>query len=244
MADDIFLLYYWPMLPGRGEFVRLALEDAGATYEDVARMPEEDGGGISAVLRALKGAEPGPPPLAPPVLKHGEITLCQTANILLYLGPRLGLCPRDEAGRLAVNQLQLTLEDLVSEVHATHHPVATALYYEDQKAEAARAAEQFLDSRLGKFLGYFETVLLDNGGANLVGAGVSYADLSLFQVVEGLRYAFPNAMGRLDPEIPAVSALAAEIIDRPGIRAYLGSDRRIPFNEDGIFRSYPELDPA
>ncbi|KPV41895.1 glutathione S-transferase [Thiohalorhabdus denitrificans] len=236
-----YRLYYWPTIQGRGEFVRLALEAVGAEYEDVGRGPEgPDFGAVSAVLW---GEQPGPPPFAPPVLEAGGRLIAQTANILLYLGPRHGLAPEGELDRLWVHQLQLTIADWVVEIHDTHHPVGAQLYYEDQKPEAARRAEGFREHRLPKFLGYFERVLDDHvDGGWLAGGSMTYADLSLFQVVEGLRYAFPDAMGRAEYSAPRVTLLHERVRDLPRITAYLNSERRIPFNEDGIFRHYPELD--
>jgi glutathione S-transferase len=237
-------LYYWPSIQGRGEFVRLALEEAGADYVDVARLPARGGGGTPALLRLMEDETAARPPFAPPVLKAGRLIIGQTANILLYLGERHGLAPRSAAGRLWVHQLQLTLADLVTEIHDTHHPISGALYYEDQKEEARRRSADFLKSRAPKFLDYFESVLArtPSGGGYLAGARRSYADLSLFQVVAGLGYAFPRAMARLEKKHLRVTALHDRIAERPRIRAYLASDRRIAFNEEGIFRHYPELD--
>jgi glutathione S-transferase len=239
-------LHYWPTIQGRGEFVRLALEEAGAAYVDVARGSKRGGGGEDALLEALDDHKLVHPPFAPPFLKAGKLVIGQTANILLFLGSQHALAPRNEAGRLWTHQLQLTISDLVAEVHDTHHPIASGLYYEDQRPEARRRAADFVKTRAPKFLGYFERVLERNasGDAHLVGARVSYADLSLFQVVEGLRYAFPRAMKRLERKIPRVSALHDRIGERPRIAAYLESPRRIPFNEEGIFRHYAELDAA
>jgi len=233
-------LYYWSSIQGRGEFVRLALEEAGADYVDVAR--EE--GGEAAMLRLLDGEEVARPPFAPPYLKAGALLIGQTANILLYLGGRLGLAPAPEAGRLWAHQLQLTIADFVDEAHDTHHPIASSLYYEDQRKEARARARDFLQSRAPKYLGYFERVLGRNaaGDGHLVGGTLSYPDLSVFQVVAGLRFAFPRAMAGLEPKYPRVIALHERIVARPRIAAYLASDRRIPFNQDGIFRHYPELD--
>jgi glutathione S-transferase len=235
-------LYYWPGIQGRGEFVRLALEEAGADYVDVARRSA----GMSAMTRLLDGARVERPSFAPPFLKAGKIMIGQTANILLFLGGRHGLAPANEAGRLWTHQLQLTIADLVQEAHDTHHPIASGLYYEDQKAEARRRAEDFLANRAPKYLGYFETVLARNpaGGRHLVGRRLSYADLSLFQVVAGLRYAFPNAMRRIERKLPLAAALHDRVAARPNIAAYLDSKRRLPFSEEGIFRHYPELDRA
>ncbi len=233
-------LLYWPTIPGRGEFVRLALEDAGAEYVDVARLR----GGVAKLQRALHDASATRPPFAPPILRAGRLMIAQTANILLYLGERHGLAPRDVAGRLFTHQLQLTLADFVAEAHGTHHPLGTSLYYEDQRAAARRNAAAFTAERMPKFLGYFERVLRRNRDrcAWLAGRHATYADLSLFQVVAGLQYAFPNAMARQVRRYPRVLGLAAAVAARPRIGAYLASPRRLPFNEDGIFRNYPALD--
>lgn len=230
-------LYYWPGIQGRGEFVRLALEEAGATYSDVAR----EKGGMPKLMRLLESAGAMEPPFAPPFLKSGRFLIAQTANILLYLGEHHGLAPKNERGRLFVNQLQLTIADVVAEAHDVHHPVASSLYYKDQKREAKRAAQHFTTERIPKYLGYFEAVLEANG-PYLLGRRISYADLSLFQLVEGLRYAFPHAMERAEKKLPHICPLCERVALRPRIADYLASDRRLPFNEDGIFRHYPELD--
>ena len=226
-------LYYWPSIQGRGEFVRLALEDAGAPYVDIARKPP----GMKAMLRLLDDDALKTPPFAPPFLRAGELLIAQTANILLYLGPRLGLAPKSEAGRLWVHQLQLTIADWLVEVHDVHHPIGSGLYYEDQKPESRRRAEDFRKNRLPKFLGYFEAVLKRETSAR-----ITYASLSLFQMVEGLRYAFPNTMKKLERRYPRVIELHERVAARPRLAAYLASKRRIPFNREGIFRHYPELD--
>lgn len=231
-------LYYWPGIPGRGEFVRLALEYAGADYVDVAR---DRPSGMAELSRYLDGA--ATPPFAPPFLKHGDRLIGQTAAILFYLGDRLRLAPRDEAKRLWTHQIQLTIADLVAEAHNVHHPVSAGLYYEDQKAEAKRAAQAFRKDRIPKYLGWFERVLETRGAAKwLVGRSVTYADLSVFHLVDGLRYAFPEAMKQQERHIPRVIALHDSARELPAIAGYLASDRRQPFNEDGIFRYYPELD--
>ncbi|WP_027863824.1 glutathione S-transferase [Massilia alkalitolerans] len=230
-------LFYWPGIQGRGEFVRLALEEAGAEYVDVARRE----GGMDLLLSALETESR--PSFAPPFLRAGELTIGQVANILLYLGEQHALAPRSDPGRLWTHQLQLTIADLVTEIHDTHHPIATSLYYEDQKPEAQRRAADFIETRLPKFFGYFSRLLTNPEQRDwLVGDKPSYADLSLFQVIEGLRYAFPNAMKRLEGEYPALGALRDRVAARPNIAAYLASPRRIPFNQNGIFRHYPELD--
>ncbi|HVL75260.1 MAG TPA: glutathione S-transferase [Noviherbaspirillum sp.] len=237
-------LYYWPSIQGRGEFVRLALEDAGADYVDVARRAERNGMGMSAMMAYLEGDETACPPFAPPFLKAGELVIAQTANILFFLGPRLGLAPDDEAGRLWVHQLQLTIADMVTEVHDTHHPIGSGLYYEEQKKEAARRSADFIGARLPKFFDYFETALARNpcGPVWMAGDRPSYADLSMFQMIAGLRYAFPRTMERIEPDYPLLVALHDGVAARPRIKAYLKSKRRIPFNNDDIFRHYPELD--
>ncbi len=235
-----YQLYYWPSIQGRGEFIRLALEDAGASYVDVARV--EGVAVLHPLLHGKKGLGPGVRAFAPPFLRSGKLVIAQTANILLYLGPRLGLVPAGEAARLAAHQLQLTIADLVGEAHDTHHPVGAWLYYEEQKQEAARRAQGFVERRLPAFLGYFEGEL-QRRGRFILGARASYVDLSLFQVVEGLRYAFPNAMRRLARRIPRLRDLHDRVADRPRLASYLASERRLPFNEQGLFRHYPELDP-
>lgn len=231
-------LYYWPQIQGRGEFVRLALEEAGTDYIDVAR----NRGGEAKMMKLIQARGPKTPPFAPPILKAGKLLIAQTANILLHLGEHHALAPKAEAGRLWVNQLQLTIADLVVEVHDTHHPIGSGLYYEDQKPEAARRAEDFRAHRAPKFFDYFERVLTISGGPYLTGRRVTYADLSLFQVVDGLRYAFPGMSKRLAKKHPRIVALHERVAARPRIAAYLKSDRRIPFNEMGIFRAYKELD--
>jgi glutathione S-transferase len=217
--------------------VRLALEEAGVPYVDVAREP----GGMARMMAAMDGADH--PSFAPPFLKAGHLLIGQTANILLYLGQQHGLAPADEQGRLWVNQIQLTIADLVAEAHDTHHPIATSLYYEDQRPEAKRRAADFIETRIPKFFDWFEGILgRPEPKDYLLGNQVSYADLSLFQLVEGLRYAFPNAVGRIDAGYPLLSALRDRVAQRPRIKAYLASKRRLPFSEEGIFRHYPELD--
>ncbi|HEV7813604.1 MAG TPA: glutathione S-transferase [Janthinobacterium sp.] len=237
-------LYYWPTIQGRGEYVRLALEEAGADYVDVARLPAKKGVGMPALLRSLDFRSHPHASFAPPVLRAGDMLIGQVPNILLFLGQRLGLAPRAEAGRLWAHQLQLTIADFVTEVHDTHHPVASQLYYEDQKKEAKRRAADFIETRVPKFFSYFENVLKHNPrrGGFMVGARLSYVDLSIFQLVEGMRYAFPRAMARLEADYPGLPALRERVAARPNIAAYLASERRLPFSEEGIFRHYPELD--
>lgn len=241
-------LHYWPGIQGRGEFVRLALEAAGAPYVDVARGAAAEGAGLPAMLRALQDPALSRPPFACPFLIDGKTVIGQTAAILLYLGPRLRLAPAREADRLWVHQVQLTIADLVQEVHDLHHPIASSLYYEDQRPEALRRAADFRRNRLPKFLAWFEAVLQRNPGNDaravprLAGARLSYADLSLFQVVEGLLYALPKATRRALRKAPRVAALHAGVPKQRRLAAYLASERRLPFNQQGIFRHYPELD--
>lgn len=255
MATDgaVYELYYWPGIPGRGEFVRLAFEDAGVPYIDMARDTGR-GKGEQAMLRMLDSDALATPSFAPPFLKHGDLVIGQTANILLYLGRRLGLSPQDEATGLWTHQLQLTIADLIVEIHDTHHPVSGSQYYEVQKGEAARRSADFIDSRLPKFLGYFESVLsrrrgghrgegyITEGGNRGIAGPFTYVDLSLFHVMEGLQYAFPNAMSSRARDFPHLAALQEAVRKRPNIAAYLASPRRLAFNEQGIFRHYPELD--
>ena len=233
--------YYWPMIQGRGEFVRLALEEADVDYVDVARRGER---GMQALFKIMAGGRAERVPLAPPFLKAGKLVIAQTANILMYLGAKHGLAPANEAGRLWANQLQLTVADFVDETHNTHHPIASGLYYEEQKREAKRYTEHFLKLRVPKFVGYFEDVLERNGRGDkwLIGARLSYPDLSVFQVVAGLHYAFPRSMKRIERKFPRVVALHDRVAERPNIAAYLASPRRIPFNEMGLYRRYPALD--
>jgi glutathione S-transferase len=234
-------LYYWPTIQGRGEFVRLLLEEAGADYVDAARAK----GGTAAMMRFLEGEAPGALPFAPPFVKVGGAVVSQTASILAWLAPKFGLVPDDETLRAEASQIQLTIADFVGEVHDTHHPIAGSLYYEQQKKEAKRRAQAFVTERMPRYLGWLEQVLARNaksGGRWLVGRDLTYVDLSAFQVVEGLRYAFPNAMARLERKVPRLVALHDRVAARPRIAAYLASRRRLPFNQQGIFRRYPELD--
>jgi glutathione S-transferase len=234
-------LYYQPAIQGRGEFIRLPLEEAGADYVDVARDPDF---GRPGIMNLLQDPSLKHPPFAPPFLKAGDLMISQTANILQFLGPRLGLVPKDEPSRLWAHQLQLTIADWLHESHDTHHPIANALYYEEQTAEAKKRAAHYTANRLPKFLGYFERVLKSGSddGEFLFGTDVSYVDLSLFQMIEGLRYAFPRAMARLESEHSRVIDVHDRVKDRPRIAAYLSSPRRLPFNQRGIFRHYPELE--
>ena len=238
-----YQLHYWPGIQGRGEFVRLALEAAGAPYVDVARS-DKPGQGLPALMHQLKSPSVTRPAFACPLLVDGKRVVGQSAAILLYLGPRLGLVGKSEADRLWTHQIQLTIADAVDEAHDTHHPVGTSMYYEDQRQEAKTAAKGFRTQRIPKYLGWLETLLERNpkGHKHLVGAKLCYADLSLFQLVEGLGYAFPKATRRALKKTPKVMDLHDLVMQHKRVQAYLLSSRRIPFNEDGIFRRYPELD--
>ncbi len=239
-----YQLYYWPTIQGRGEFIRLALEQAGADYVDVARRSARSGMGLPALMHFLEDEAVVRPPFAPPYLKAGELLIGQTANILLFLGPRLQLVPEDEASRLWAHQLQLTIADLVTEIHDSHHPIASGLYYEQQKEEARRRAADFTAARLPKFLDYFEQAMRRNpdGSEHAVGAALSYVDLSLFQIMAGLRYAYPRTMRRLAADYPLLIALHERVAAEARVAKYLASRRRLPFNQSGIFRHYPALD--
>lgn len=234
-------LYYQPSIQGRGEFVRLALEDAGADYIDVARDPNF---GRPGIVKFLEDPSLEHPPYAPPFLKAGKLLISQTANILQYIAPRLGLVAKSEASRLWAHQLQLTIADWLYETGQTHHPIANVLYYEQQAEEAKKRAAHFTSLRIPKFLGYFERILAQSakGGDFICGTKAIYVDLSLFQMIAGLRYAFPKTMARLEPQHPRLAILHDRVAARPRIADYFSSARRLPFNEQGIFRHYPELE--
>ena len=236
-------LYYWPGIQGRGEFVRLAFEEAGAEYVDVALVPDEQGGGVPALKRFLEDPDLERPPYAPPFLKAGRNIIGQTPNILLFLGPRLGLAPRDAAGRLWTHQLQLTLADFIDEIHDLHHPLGPTLYYEEQKPEARRRTGEFVKGRMPKYFGYFERVLQRNRAKRgwMVGDAITYVDLTMAQVVAGLRYALPRSSGAALESCPRVARLHDRVFARPRLKRYLKSKRRLPFNNDDLFRRYPEL---
>lgn len=239
MSQIDYALYYWPSIPGRGELVRLALEESGARYVDVARTHE----GVAAVARVLSGELGGLRPFAPPVLVHGDVAIAQTAAILHYLAGRHALVPDDARLAFEAHQLQLTIADLVGEVHDTHHPIAVSLYYDEQKTEAARRASFFVRERAMKYLGYFEAVAAKNAG-HLVGGSFTYVDLSMMHVLDGLAYAFPKAFASWSRSTPHLVTLRDEVRARPRVAAYLASDRHIGFNPNGIFRHYPELDAS
>jgi len=241
----MYELYYWPGLQGRGEFVRLALEEAGADYADVARQSGK-GKGVAAMMKIMESRRRADIPFAPPFLRDRDVLLSHVANILMYLGPKLALAPKSEDLRFFANGLQLTISDFVAEVHDAHHPISTELYYEDQIEAAKQRTAAFLKNRVPKFMGFFERVLMQNpeGATHAVGAALTYVDLSLFQVMEGLHYAFPRAMRGFSTRYPALAKLRGRVAARPNIARYLKSDRRVNFNESGVFRHYSELDRA
>jgi glutathione S-transferase len=235
-------LYYWPHIQGRGEYVRLALEEGGADYVDVARLPESEGGGRPAVARLLQDPSNARPPFAPPLLKAGKLIVSHTANVLQYLGPRLGLIPKAEAQRVYAHGLQLTITDFVREAHDVHHPIANSLYYEDQKTESLRRSGHFRTERLTKFLNYFETVIARGGGKYMLGKSLSYVDLSVFQAMASLHYAFPQTMAGMQAKIPRLNVLHDLVAARPRIAKYIASPARLPFSTHDLMRHYPELD--
>ncbi|MFD2238893.1 glutathione S-transferase family protein [Aureimonas populi] len=237
----VYDLYYWAEIPGRGEFPRLVLEAAGAPYRDVVRLPEEEGGGMAAMSAFQEGRGPHIP-FAPPFLVDGDTVVSQAGVIAAYLGEKLGLAPESEADRQFARSIALTTADAVAEAHDVHHPVGIGLYYEDQKPEARRRAAEFREERMVKFLRWYEKLIEANGSGYLAGRRLTYADLGLFQLVEGLRYAFPKRMRVIEGDYPGVRALVETVRVQEKIAAYLKSDRRLPFNENGIFRHYRELD--
>lgn len=242
MRRDHYELFYWPEIQGRGEFVRLVLEDAGASYVDVGRLPAERGGGAENLMAALEG-ELAPYAFALPVLRVGSIVVAQSQLITRFLGERLGLAPKAEADRLAAATVALTIADLVTETHDTHHPISVDSYYEQQRTAAHKRSRAFRAHRIPKFLRYLEGILEHNGD-HLVGRATTYVDLAAFQVLEGLRFAFPHTLSKIEPELPRLVALHDRIATRPRIAAYLASERRLPFSNDDVFRRYPELDAA
>jgi len=229
-----YQLWYWPDIPGRGEFVRLALEAAEIDYEDMAREH-----GAEALLEDIASRE-GIRPFAPPYLVDGDLCIGQTAHILGFLADRHDFGGGNLETDLPLIQLQLDISDMVAEIHAVHHPVSSALYYQEQMDPAYEAAQHFREHRLPKFLAHFEQALEENGGPFMLGDRWTHVDTSLFQLMEGLDYMFPNRMAALD--YPRLELVRSAVMEIDGVEAYLSSDRRLEFNENGIFRYYPELD--
>ncbi|MBI4814756.1 MAG: glutathione S-transferase family protein [Deltaproteobacteria bacterium] len=238
---DPYELFYWPGIQGRGEFVRLAFECVGAPYEDVARRPESAGGGSKAIIEILQD-ESGASVFAPPILRHGARLVSHTANILAYVGPRLGLVGESEVARDTAHQLQLTVTDFVAEIHNTHHPVSPSLYFEDQVEEAKRATHHFLESRMPKYLRHFEKTATRSGGPWILGDAMTYVDLSMFQLHEGLSYAFPQSFVTFRARIPHLVSIVEAVRRLEQVQKYLSSERRLSFNQHGLFRRYPELE--
>lgn len=242
MSDNTeYRLYYWPTIPGRGEFVRLVLEEAAVLYVDVARLPETDGGGFAALRSVMQQMDLPTALFAPPILQYNDLWLSQSTNIALYLARRHKMLPQDLGAQHMANQIALTIADLVDEVHDTHHPISVADYYESQKPEARRRAAHFVSARIPKFVGYLERCIERSGGPFLLGEIFTFVDLFAFQVLEGLQHAFPKSTEAVAPRMTRLLALQRAVAERPRVAAYLSSDRRLPFS-DGIFRHYPELD--
>ncbi|WP_028965682.1 glutathione S-transferase [Sphingomonas phyllosphaerae] len=229
-------LWYWPTIQGRGEFVRLVLEAGGIGYRDRAR---DDG--AEAMMRDMAGRGPRAP-FAPPYLVADDVTVAQVADIVLFLQDRHGIGSQDAGMQYWLHQLQLTVADLIAEVHAVHHPVDPMAWYREQRDEAVRAAGQFRRKRIPKFLDHFEAALGAEDGPFVAGAAWSGVDMALFQIVAGLRYMFPRRMAALAGDYPRLAALHDAVAALPAVAAYLASERRVAFNTDGIFRHYPELD--
>lgn len=246
--DDTYELIYWPSIPGRGEFIRLIFEEAGAPYSDVAKNPDEAMKAVMDYGSAKNlGDDTNPAVFAVPVLNHGDLTIHQTPTILQYLAPKFGLAPKEGHGVWHLNQIVLTILDgLSNEIHDTHHPLGTNLYYEDQKPEAKRRAKSFREERLPKYLRYVQRLLdskTSGDGPWLYGGGLTYADLVLFQALDGTKFAFPKSIEKLEKsgDYDGVFKLYQAVKERPNIKQYLESDRRAAYS-DGIYRYYPELE--
>jgi len=237
-----YRLYYWPNLPGRGEFIRLVLEQAGAKYVDIARQPEAEGGGMPPLMALRYGQGEGQPAYAPPVLRAGDFWLAQTPAICDYLAAIHRLVPTEPQGRARALQVFLTIFDVLGEVHDTHHPISKARFYEDQKQAAKQNATSFLQDRLPNHMAYFDRVLSQAGGAYLLGHTLTYVDLAMYQLLLGLKHAFPKGASQVLTQTPGLSALFDKVAAQPRVAAFKASDRSVAFSNDGIFRNYPELD--
>ncbi|SMY24333.1 unnamed protein product [Zymoseptoria tritici ST99CH_1A5] len=253
MSQPKYEILYHPGIPGRGEFIRLAFEVTGTPYTDIANSQKDGYATVQKTcMNTTSTASEGsnPPMFAPPALripgagKNGEaLVIAQTSNILLYLSEKLSLLPEgDENGKYFVNQLVLTALDLNNEIHDTHHPIGPSLYYEDQKDASLLKAKDVRENRIPKFLSYFERVLKGNGdGKYLVGERVTTADVTVWQVLDGLQFAFPKEMAVRRKEFEALFKWYEGFKEEKGLKAYLGSERRLPYSQ-GVFRYYPELD--
>lgn len=248
-------LLYHPSIPGRGEFIRLCFEATGVAYTDIANEKPNGYDEVQNICKPNNNDTTNPPIFAPPALRvpgagpnGSPLLISQTPNILMYLAERLGLAPEDEAGTYHVYQLAFTALDLNNEVHDTHHPLAVEKYYEEQKDAALEKARDVREKRLPKFLAYFEACLgfnKEKGGGEgrfLVGSRLTFADLVVWQVIDGLRFAFPKEMEARAGEYPdLLKGFYEGIKQEGGLKEYLKSERRLPYSQ-GIFRYYPELD--
>jgi glutathione S-transferase len=243
-------LIYWPSLPGRGEFVRLVLEAGGASYSDIAAksIPDSAQAVLGLIAESNIGDATNPPIFAPPFLRHGDLSMNQTMNILRYLAPKFGLeGDGSEATKVHLASIAATIFDgLCNEAHETHHPIASSAYYEDQKPEAAKRAKNYIEERLPKFLTYVTRVLkakTSGGGPWLYGGTFTYADIVLFQCIDGNLFAFPKTMAKLraDSKYDGVFKLYEAVKEVPKIAAYLSGKRPYQYGE-GIWRHYPELE--
>lgn len=199
------------------------------------------------------GTDGNPPPFAPPALRiPGEgpdgkpLLIYQTPSILSYLGDKLDLAGSNEAEKSWILSHTLTALDLNNEAHDTHHPIAVAKYYEEQKEESLKKSTDFREARIPKFLGYFERVLKGNEeqgkGKYLVGSKLSFADTTLWHVLSGLLFAFPKEMEARKAEFELLfGTFYNSVKEASGVKEYLASGKRKPFSM-GVFRHYPELD--
>ncbi|KAL1639271.1 hypothetical protein SLS58_008113 [Diplodia intermedia] len=255
-TQPTYELLYHPGIPGRGEYIRLVLEAAGTPYSEPAR--EKGKAGYDAVLATCSPSSTGdadgnPPVFAPPALRvpgagrDGKaLVIAQTPNIIQYLAPKVGLAPADEADALHASQIMLTALDLSNETHDSHHPIAVSLYYEDQKDAAKQRAKDFRENRIPKFFSYFERSLKGNeesgGGKYLVGDKLTHADTTVWQVIDGLLFAFPKELEARKEEFPLIfGKFYPGIKEEKGLKEYLASDRRLKYSQ-GLYRHYPELD--
>jgi len=229
-------LWYWPSIPGRGEFIRLPLEAAGVPYRDMAREL-----GADALMEDMEKRQ-GHRPFAPPYIVDGGLVIGQVAHILTVLSDRHGFGAGELSRDLQLIQLQLDITDVVEEVHSVHHPLGVGKYYEEQKEAALIRAKEFREERMVKWLNHFEHELSLEGGPFVLGERWSHVDTSLSQLLRGLAYAFPRRSAALQGRYPRLQACREAVANLPGVAAYRASDRCIPFNKDGIFRHYPELD--
>ncbi|MXO64197.1 glutathione S-transferase [Altericroceibacterium endophyticum] len=237
----VYDFWYWPTLPGRGDFIRYPLEAAQIPYTDCARDAED---GFAAVAEHLE-AKQGCHAFAVPLLETGSESIAQTANILLFLNQEHGLGPSDAAGMRYLNQLQCDIADITEEVHAVHHPISTAFYYEDQRDAAIQSAEKFREQRIPKYLAHFERIANAHDGDWLLeGDSWSTGDTSIAYLLDGLHFMFPLRMAALQSDYPTIHQIQQKTFALEYLDAYRASDRCAAFGTEGIFRNYPELDAA